>query len=110
MFGDSLVVSVVHEGLEGGWGVAKAKHHDAWLVEATPCFEGRLVCIFFLHANVIVSLPHVELCVELRPPQITDEVTDEGKWVLVLDSVAVNRSIVLYGSQLSVFLFNKKEG
>ena len=109
MLGNSAAVPVIHEGLKSSWGVAQAKHHDVWLVEATSCFEGRLVCICFLHVNVIVSLLHIELCVESCSPQITDEVTDEGQQVLVADSVAVNGLIVLYGLQLFILFFNKEE-
>ena len=78
VFGDHLPVYIIHEGLEGGWRVAKAKHHDLGLVEATTGFECGFVGIGLLDANIIVSLSYIELSVQACAPEVSDEVADEG--------------------------------
>ena len=66
MFGNGVVVPIIHEALEGGWGVAEAEHHDLRLVEASSCFKGCLMRVCLFDLNVIVPLAHIKLGIYSR--------------------------------------------
>ena len=53
---------MVHECLEGQWGVAKAKEHDCGFIEAKGGDKHCFPLIFFLNANVIISPSHIKFC------------------------------------------------
>src|ERR1700689_2838521 len=40
---DHILIDVVHECLESGWGIAKAKGHYCGFIEAKGCLEGSFV-------------------------------------------------------------------
>ena len=60
MFGNHISEDVIHEGLESGWSIAKAKEHNHWFKQAKRGDEGYLPLVQFLDANVVVSPSNVK--------------------------------------------------
>ena len=52
---------MVHERLECGQSIAKAKEHDGGLKKSHGGDEGRFPLVFFSNANVVISPVDVEL-------------------------------------------------
>ena len=52
---------MIHECLECGWSIAKAKEHDSGLEESHGGDEGCFPLVFLSNANVVVSPADVEL-------------------------------------------------
>ena len=52
---------MIHECLEGQWGVAEAKKHDSRFIEAKRGDKCCFPLIFLLNANVIITPSHIEL-------------------------------------------------
>ena len=74
--------------------------------------EGCLPLISILDANVVVSPLDVKLGEDLGIFYLVDEVLDQWEGVGILDSVGVDVSIVLAGSEgvRGVLLIDKEEG
>ena len=74
--------------------------------------EGCLPLISILDANVVVSPSDVKLGEDLGIFYLVDEVLDQWEGVGILDSVGVDVSIVLAGSEgvRGVLLIDKEEG
>ena len=60
-FGNHVSEQVVHELLERGGGVAKAKEHDRRFKESFACDEGHLPLIAIFDADIVVSPTDIEL-------------------------------------------------
>src|ERR1700677_2121549 len=110
MFCDDVLVNLVHHRLECGGRVAKAKKHDGGLEKPITCFEGRLVFVTLFDTDVIITPTYVQFGEYGRAPKVGEEVRNEGEGILVANSMLVKTSVVLYRSQLSVFLFAEKDG
>jgi hypothetical protein len=46
--------SFIHESLEGGWGIEKAKRHDQEFIMSFMSSEGSLRNIFLLHSDLMI--------------------------------------------------------
>ena len=46
---------IIHQGLEGCWGICKAKRHYNKFVVSKSCAEGGLWDVFLLDTNLVVS-------------------------------------------------------
>src|SRR6266404_5320139 len=102
--------NVIHEGLEGGWGIAEAKGHDEWFKYAQRCFKSSFPLVFMTDTNVVVSPTDVELGEVAGVMQLVNEVRDEGERSCILDSDIVKTSVVLYRVEFAILLIYKKEG
>jgi hypothetical protein len=45
----------IHETLEGGWGIAKAKSHDQEFIMSFMSSESSLQNIFLLHPDLVIT-------------------------------------------------------
>ena len=45
----------IHETLEGGWSIAKAKRHDQEFIMSLMIFESSLRDIYLLHPNLLIT-------------------------------------------------------
>src|ERR1700677_1105148 len=79
VFGDDLLVNLVHHCLKCGRGVTKAEEHDRGFEEAMACFEGRFVFVAFLDTHIVISPAYIQLGEYGCSPKIGEEVRDEGK-------------------------------
>ena len=60
-FSDHVSEQVIHEPLECGRGVAKAKEHDCWFEESFVGDKGSLLLVTIFDADIIVSPMNVKL-------------------------------------------------
>jgi len=51
---------IVYYHLESSWGIGQAKEHNSGFKKSFASFEGSLIFITFLDANVVVTLVNVE--------------------------------------------------
>ena len=51
---------MIHECLEGQWGVAEAKKHDGRFIEAKGGDKHCFPFIFFSNANIIITPSHIK--------------------------------------------------
>lgn len=52
--------------------------------------------ITLLYAHIVVSSSDVKFCVDVSAMKVGKKVQNEGTWVLVLNGMTINVSIVLY--------------
>src|SRR6266702_1121598 len=98
MLEDSVAIDEVHHRLKGRWRIGKSEIHDRRFKEAVSGFECRLGLISFADAYVIVSPADVELCINVCVAEVSDEIRDQGKRVLISDREGVNFPVILYRS------------
>ena len=60
-FSDHVLERVIHESLEHGRGIAKAKEHDGGFEESFVGDEGRFPLVAILDADIVVPPMDVEL-------------------------------------------------
>jgi hypothetical protein len=68
------------------------------------------VLVSFLYADIVVSLAYVKLGEYDGPSEVTNEVSYEWERVLVMNCPGIDLPVILYWSQLSVFLLDEEEG
>jgi hypothetical protein len=68
------------------------------------------VFVSFLYAYIVVSLADVEFGEYDSSTEVTNEVPDERERVLVTNRPGINLPVILYWSQLTVFLLDEEEG
>ncbi len=109
VFEDDVAIYEVHHSLEGRWRIGESEVHDCRLKEAVSGFECCLVFVSFADAYVIVPPAHIELCIDVRVAEVADEISNEGKRVLISDRDGVDFSVVLYRSQFTVLFLDEEE-
>jgi hypothetical protein len=100
---------LIHIGLESRRGVAKAKEHYFWFIQAKFGRESGLPSVIRVDPNIIVSGMNVHLGEVCRIAKLRDQGGNEGKRVCILHCPFVNIPVILTRSQHSVFLSYKKE-
>src|ERR1700689_2941272 len=58
---DHILIDVVHERLESGWGIAKAESHYCGFIKSKGRLEGSFVFISFADSNIVVSPSNIKL-------------------------------------------------
>jgi hypothetical protein len=99
----------VHYHLESGWRIGEAKEHDGWLKEPFWSKEGCFLFIAIFNAYIIVPPSDIKLSEQSASTEPINGLRNERGDVLILLSPLIDWSIVLYRSQLSVFLFDEEE-
>ena len=51
---------MIHECLEGWWGIAEAEKHNCGFVKAKGGDKCCLPLVFLLNANIVITLSHIE--------------------------------------------------
>ena len=69
---------MIHECLEGGWGVAEAKEQDSGFKESHQGDKGCFPLILFSEADVVVSPSYVELGEYGGILHVVNEFQDKG--------------------------------
>ena len=76
-----LAEDLVHEALEGGWGIGETKRDDGELVVAVTGTKGGLGDVGLGHADLVVALAEVDLGEDGGPMQPVEHVVDTGEGV-----------------------------
>lgn len=80
-----------------------------WLVEPTIGDKCSLPLVTFLNAHIVVAPAHVELGEPLGLPQSTNNVSDQGERVGVLDCELVDPAVILHKVELPVLLLDEED-
>ena len=107
---DHILEGVVHESLECSGGVAKTEEHDRRFKEPFVGDKGRLPLVTIFDVDVVVSPTNIELSEVASVFQLVHEVRDERKGVGIVGGVFVEVSVILAGTEFSIFLFDEEEG
>ncbi len=110
VFEDDVLVDEVHHGLESCWRISESKIHDCWFEESVSGFKCRFLFISITDSYIVVAPSDVEFCIYVGVTEISNEVHNQRKRVLVLDCDGVNLTIVLYQSHFAVLFTDKEEG
>ena len=51
---------MIHEGLEGWWGIAETEKHDCGFIEAEGSDKCSFPLIFLSNVNVVITPSHIE--------------------------------------------------
>ena len=87
--------NVIHHSLEGSRAVGHSKEHYKGFEEAPVGAEGCLPLISGLDAYIIETPVDIQFCEILGSVKLGDELGDEGKRILILDSYSVQSMVVL---------------
>ena len=108
-FGEHICENIVHECLEGGWGIAEAEEHDHGFKKSHWGDEGGFPLVLFSKVDVVVAPSYVKHGEYGGIFHVVDEFRDKGQWIHISDSVGVQVMVVLTGAECAVFLWNEKE-
>ena len=95
--------------MEGGGGISEAEEHHCRFKESFVGNEGGFPLMPVFDSDIIVSLLDIKLGEEFLPLEFIDEVTDERERVCITDGMFIDITIVLTGSEVTIFLFNEEE-
>ena len=98
MFEDDVTVNVVHHRLKRCWRVGESEVHDSRFEKSVSGFKCCFLFISFVNAYVVVPPSNIKFRVNVCVAEVADEIRDQGKGVLILNSKGVDLSIVLYWS------------
>src|SRR6266404_5115677 len=84
--------------------------NNSWFEQSYWGFEGGLPLVSFFDSDIVVPPSYVEFGEEGSALELLQDRFDQGERVVVADCLFVQFSVVLDGSELPIFLFNKKEG
>lgn len=59
---EEIAERIVHEVLEGAWGIAEAERHNLVLEEAVATAKSRFPFFPLSHPEEIIAVPHVQFC------------------------------------------------
>jgi len=108
-FGNHVSKRVIHESLESGEGVHKAKEHDCRFKKALMSDENGLPLMAIFDVHIVVAPTNVELGKDLGIFEFINKVRDQEKGIGVMNSVLVEIPVVLTGSESTIFLFDKEK-
>ena len=100
---------IVHHRLKCRGGIRQAEEHDRGFKEAVAGFECCFPFVTLFDVDVVISPLDVELCEPFLSGDTMDEFGDKREGVAIRDGPRIQLSIVLDGSQLSVFLLDEEE-
>ena len=100
---------MIHECLEGWWGIAEAKEHDCGFIKAEGSDKCCFPLVFLLNANVVITPLYIKLHEKSGVFHVIDQLGNQGEWVPIVDGVAVEITIILTRAKSSNLLRDKEE-
>ena len=100
---------VGHESLEHGGRICHAKEHDCRFIEASVSNESGLPLVAFLDSDIVVPPMNIKLDEDLGVFEFVNEIGDKREGVCISDSVFIEISVVLAGSESAVLYLDKEE-
>ncbi len=110
VFEDDVTIDEVHHRLEGRWGVGETEIHHCRFEKPISGFKGCFVFVSFPNAYVVVPPSYVEFCVDMRVAQITYEIGNEGKGILIPNRDCIDFSVVLNWAEFPILFTNEEKG
>jgi len=100
---------MVHECLEGRWGVALAEEHYCRFIEPIRSSESSFSLVNLINLNIVIPPLNVQFDEVPEVFQHVDKVKDTREGVSILDSMGVDIIVVLTGTKHAILLQNKEE-
>ena len=97
--------NIVHQGLECRQSIGESKRHDQKFVVAIMGAKGGLMDVVGLHSDLMISGLKIQLSEECRTMEFVKQLIDGWDWVLVLDSDAIECSIVHAKAPRTILFF-----
>ena len=85
---------IIHEVLEGPWGVAESEGHNLVLVEAIATPEGGLPLFSWRNSEAVVPISYVQFGDVFRSLDLVEDLVDEREGVPILDGDFIEPSVV----------------
>ena len=98
----------VHHVRECWRSVDKAGRHDSVFIRTIACSECCLGNIFFMNANLMITHTEVKLGEDFSTFELLEKLIDVGKWILVLDCLLVQWTVIDAKSVRAILLLDKK--
>ena len=108
-FCDHIMKRVIHESLESGRGVSKAKEHHSWFKESFMSDKDGFPLVSILNADIIIFPTNIKFGEDFRSLEFVNKVRDEGKGIYITDCVFIDVAVVLTGAKTAVLLFDEEE-
>ena len=86
------------------------KNINSQFIKSLICVEHSLPFVTFLDVNVVVTPTNIHLGEDFCGRQHINQFSNEGEGITVFDHSVIEFVIILCGTELSVFLFDKEEG
>ncbi|KAG6875211.1 hypothetical protein C0993_010336 [Termitomyces sp. T159_Od127] len=106
---DEVLEDVIHHCLESGWTVGESEEHDEGFKQSTIGPEGSLPLVSFLNAHIVVAPPDVQFGEVPHPPEVIDELGDEGERVAILHYHGIKDPVVLDQLERAILLFDEED-
>ena len=100
----------IHGVLEYCWCVGHSKEHYLWSVGAFWQFERQFPLILRLYTYVVIPVSDVQGCEQNLPIQLLQYLFYVRHGIYVPFCPTVHGSVVLYGSEGTILLFDKEKG
>src|SRR3954469_3146832 len=107
-FVDVGVEDEIHQASEIWGSIDEAERHDSIFIRTKACSECCLGNIFFTNANLMITHTKVKHEEYLSTFKLLEKLIDVGKWVLVLDSLLVQWTVIDAKSVRAILLLDKK--
>jgi hypothetical protein len=101
---------MIHEALEGGWGITQAKGHDQKLIVALMISKGNLRNVFLFHTYLVVARTKIKFSKELGTTQFIQEVINDRNRKFVFNGEFVEGTKVRTHSPRTFFLQDHDHG
>src|SRR3954466_12643201 len=98
----------IHQASECWRSIDKAERHGSIFIRTKACSECCLGNIFFTNSNLMITHTKVKLGENFSTFKLLEKLTDVGKWVLVLDSLLVQWTVIDAKSVRAILLLDKK--
>src|ERR1700677_1918561 len=85
----------VHHSLERSGGIGESEEHDRRFKAASICSKGSFPFVSFFDAKIVITPPKIHFGEVFRTSESVDEFGDEGKGIIILNSMRVKISIIL---------------
>ena len=98
----------VHHARECWRSIDKAERHDSIFIRTIACSECCLGDILFTNANLMITHTNVKLGEDFSTFELLEKLIDVGKWILVLDCLLVQWTVIDAKSVRAILLLKKE--
>src|SRR3954469_7573091 len=98
----------IHQARECWRSIDKAERYDSIFIRTIACSECCLGNIFFTNANLMITHTKIKLGEHFSTFELLKKLIDVGKWVLVLDCLLVQWTVIDAKSVCAILLLDKK--
>ena len=99
----------IHHCLECCWRIHQSEEHYSWFKQPLVCDECSFVLVSFFDVYVVVTPSDINFSEHLCVLDSCYEFGNQWQGIMVLNGPFIKASIVLYGLQLAVFLFDEEK-